>query len=161
MTGWRLGYAHGPAEVIEAMTKLQQYSFVCAPQPFQWAGAAALEIDMQSHIADYRRKRDLLVAGLRSIYELETHSGAFYAFPKAPWETSSEFVARKDRARTCRLSPATSSVIATRTSASPTPLRMKRSSAASKCSASLSTRSLCGQRKRREPATGLADRGLG
>jgi aspartate aminotransferase len=94
MTGWRLGYAHGPAEVIEAMTKLQQYSFVCAPQPFQWAGAAALEIDMQSHIADYRRKRDLLVAGLRDIYELETPGGAFYAFPKAPWGTASEFVAR-------------------------------------------------------------------
>jgi len=41
MTGWRLGYVHGPAEIIEAMTKLQQYTFVCAPQPVQWAGASS------------------------------------------------------------------------------------------------------------------------
>ncbi len=92
MTGWRLGFAHGPAEVIEAMTKLQQYSFVCATQPFQWAGAAALEIDMRSHIDDYRRKRDLIVAGLKDLYELEAPGGAFYSFPKAPWGTASEFV---------------------------------------------------------------------
>ncbi len=38
MTGWRLGFAHGPAEVIQQMIKLQQYTFVCAPQPAQWAG---------------------------------------------------------------------------------------------------------------------------
>jgi aspartate/methionine/tyrosine aminotransferase len=94
MTGWRLGFAHGPPEVIEAMTKLQQYSFVCAPQPFQWAGAAALEIDMHPHIDDYRRKRDLILAGLKGLYEVETPGGAFYAFPKAPWGTASEFVAR-------------------------------------------------------------------
>jgi aspartate aminotransferase/aminotransferase len=94
MTGWRLGFVHGPSEVIEAMIKLQQYSFVCAPQPFQWAGAAAMDIDMSQHVADYRRKRDMLVAGLREHYELEPPGGAFYAFPKAPWGTASEFVAR-------------------------------------------------------------------
>ena len=38
MTGWRVGYAHGPSEVIDAMIKLQQYTFVCSPQPAQWAG---------------------------------------------------------------------------------------------------------------------------
>ncbi|HEX7446229.1 MAG TPA: aminotransferase class I/II-fold pyridoxal phosphate-dependent enzyme, partial [Pirellulales bacterium] len=37
ITGWRLGFAHGPRPVIEAMIKLQQYTFVCAPQPAQWA----------------------------------------------------------------------------------------------------------------------------
>ncbi len=94
MTGWRVGYAHGPAAVIEEMTKLQQYSFVCAPQPFQWAAAAALDIDMQSHVADYRRKRGLIVSGLGDLYELATPAGAFYAFPKAPWGTATEFVAR-------------------------------------------------------------------
>jgi aspartate aminotransferase/aminotransferase len=94
MTGWRLGFAHGPAAVIDEMTKLQQYTFVCAPQPFQWAAAAALDLDMSSHIADYRRKRDLIVAGLAGHYELQLPSGAFYAFPKAPHGTGSEFVAR-------------------------------------------------------------------
>jgi aspartate aminotransferase/aminotransferase len=94
MTGWRLGFVHGPAEVVETMIKLQQYSFVCAPQPFQWAGAAAMDIDMSGHVADYRRKRAFLVAGVRDQYEIETPGGAFYAFPKAPRGTASEFVAR-------------------------------------------------------------------
>ncbi|HEV3418191.1 MAG TPA: aminotransferase class I/II-fold pyridoxal phosphate-dependent enzyme [Pirellulales bacterium] len=94
MTGWRLGYAHGPGELVEAMVKLQQYSFVCAPQPFQWAGAAALDIDMQPHVDEYRRKRDRIATGLRDHYELETPGGAFYAFPKVPRGTASEFVTR-------------------------------------------------------------------
>ena len=49
---------------------------------------------MQPHIDDYRRKRDLIVAGLRDHYELVTPGGAFYAFPKVPWGTASEFVAQ-------------------------------------------------------------------
>ena len=93
MTGWRLGYAHGPKEIVQAMAKLQQYTFVCAPQPFQWAGLAALDVDMSSHIDDYRRKRDRLTAGLRDLYDLSTPGGAFYAFPRTPWGTGTEFVA--------------------------------------------------------------------
>src|SRR5206468_2281579 len=52
MTGWRLGYVHGPAEIIDAMTKLQQYTFVCAPQPVQWAGAVAMDVPMDGYVAD-------------------------------------------------------------------------------------------------------------
>ncbi len=92
MTGWRLGFAHGPAEIIDTMVKLQQYTFVCAPQPAQWAGAVALDVDISRHIEAYRRKRDLIVSGLSDLYELETPDGAFYAFPKAPWGTGTEFV---------------------------------------------------------------------
>jgi aspartate aminotransferase/aminotransferase len=94
MPGWRLGFAHGPAAIIREMIKLQQYSFVCAPHPFQWAGAVAMGVDVSHHIQDYRRKRDLLVEGLRGAYELVTPGGAFYAFPKAPWGTATEFVTR-------------------------------------------------------------------
>jgi len=94
MTGWRLGYAHGPSQVIEEMIKLQQYTFVCAPQPAQWAGAVALDIDMKQHVADYLRKRDLLLTGLDGALEVVTPGGAFYAFPKAPWGTATEFVTR-------------------------------------------------------------------
>lgn len=94
MTGWRLGYVHGPAEVIDTMIKLQQYTFVCAPQPAQWAGAVALDVDMSQHIDAYRHKRDLIVEGLRDLYELEVPGGAFYAFPKTPWGTGAEFVER-------------------------------------------------------------------
>jgi aspartate aminotransferase/aminotransferase len=94
MTGWRLGFAHGPAEIIQQMIKLQQYTFVCAPQPVQWAGIAALDVDVQSHIDDYRRKRDLVTAGLAEHYEFVRPGGAFYVFPKAPWGTGEQFVHR-------------------------------------------------------------------
>jgi aspartate aminotransferase/aminotransferase len=94
MPGWRLGFAHGPRAIIQEMIKLQQYSFVCAPHPFQWAGAAAMDVDPGAHIDDYRRKRDLIVEGLADDYELVRPAGAFYAFPKAPWGTATEFVAR-------------------------------------------------------------------
>ncbi|HEV3343423.1 MAG TPA: aminotransferase class I/II-fold pyridoxal phosphate-dependent enzyme [Pirellulales bacterium] len=92
ITGWRVGFAHGPGAVIDAMLKLQQYTFVCAPQPMQWASAVALDIDMSPHIADYRRKRDRLLAGISELYDVVTPGGAFYAFPKAPWGTANEFV---------------------------------------------------------------------
>ncbi|MBI3840046.1 MAG: aminotransferase class I/II-fold pyridoxal phosphate-dependent enzyme [Planctomycetia bacterium] len=92
MTGWRLGFAHGPAEIIQQMIKLQQYTFVCAPQPAQWAGIAALDVDMQPHIDAYRRKRDLIVAGLSDDYEVVKPGGAFYVFPKTPWGTGDRFV---------------------------------------------------------------------
>lgn len=92
MPGWRVGFAHGPGEIIQQMIKFQQYSFVCAPHPFQWAAAAALDVDMGPQIAAYRRKRDRVVAGLADCYELVTPRGAFYAFPRVPWGTGTEFV---------------------------------------------------------------------
>ncbi|MFO0817409.1 MAG: aminotransferase class I/II-fold pyridoxal phosphate-dependent enzyme [Pirellulales bacterium] len=94
MTGWRLGFVHGPSEIIQTMLKLQQYTFVCAPQPAQWAGAVAMDVEMTPYVEAYRRKRDLLVAGLKDYYELATPGGAFYAFPKVPSGSATEFVAR-------------------------------------------------------------------
>jgi len=92
MTGWRVGYVHGPASVIDEMIKLQQYTFVCAPQPMQWAGAAAMDLDMTPHINAYRQKRDLIYDGLKDLYEVEKPGGAFYIFPKVPHGTATEFV---------------------------------------------------------------------
>lgn len=92
MTGWRVGFVHGPAEVINTMIKLQQYSFVCAPQPAQWAGAVALDTPMEHHIAAYRRKRDMIYAGLSDLYEVTKPGGAFYIFPKAPGGSGEAFV---------------------------------------------------------------------
>jgi aspartate/methionine/tyrosine aminotransferase len=94
MPGWRLGFAHGPGAVIQEMIKLQQYSFVCAPHPFQWAGAVAMDVDNTQQIEAYRRKRNMVVEGLAGCYELAAPRGAFYAFPKAPWGTGSQFVER-------------------------------------------------------------------
>ncbi len=91
MTGWRLGFVHGPAEVIDTMIKVQQYSFVCAPQPVQWAGAVAMDVSISGHVDAYRRKRDMIVSGLSDLYELVKPGGAFYAFPKAPKGTGTAF----------------------------------------------------------------------
>ena len=48
MTGWRVGYVHGPREVISVMLKVQQYTFVCAPQPAQWAPARSTSTSIRT-----------------------------------------------------------------------------------------------------------------
>jgi aspartate/methionine/tyrosine aminotransferase len=93
MTGWRLGFAHGPARLIEEMAKLQQFSFVCAPSIAQYAGVVALDRDLTAQTDAYRRKRDMVVEALSGHFELASPDGAFYAFPRAPWGTGSSFVA--------------------------------------------------------------------
>ncbi|MFO0807046.1 MAG: aminotransferase class I/II-fold pyridoxal phosphate-dependent enzyme [Gemmataceae bacterium] len=92
MTGWRLGYAHGPKSLIEQMAKLQQFTFVCPPAPFQHAGIAAWDYDVSAIVSDYKRKRDRLVAGLRERFELVVPDGAFYLFAEAPRGDGSSFV---------------------------------------------------------------------
>jgi aspartate aminotransferase/aminotransferase len=95
MTGWRLGYAAGPAEVVAQMTKLQQYTFVCAPSPLQYAALKAMDVPMDAAVAAYRRKRDIVFDGLSKKFELVKPEGAFYIFPKAPkGMTASDFVAQ-------------------------------------------------------------------
>lgn len=83
-TGWRLGYAAGPRPVIDAMTRIQQYTFVCAPSMAQWGALAALDTDISGPVADYAHKRDMVVERLGKLTELATPTGAFYAFPKIP-----------------------------------------------------------------------------
>jgi aspartate aminotransferase/aminotransferase len=97
VTGWRLGWVHGPAAIIEKMTMLQQYTFVCAPHPLQWAAVTALDVDMSSQVEAYRHKRDLIVSGLLEAgYTVTKPGGAFYVFPEAPkkYATATEFVAK-------------------------------------------------------------------
>jgi aspartate/methionine/tyrosine aminotransferase len=97
MTGWRLGFAHGPTRLVEEMTKLQQFTFVCAPSMVQHAGVAAWDFDVAPFVADYRRKRDRLVEGLKDLYEVVRPGGAFYMFPRCPWGSGTEFVAEAIR----------------------------------------------------------------
>ena len=94
MTGWRVGYVHGPAEIIDTMVRLQQYTFVCSPHPAQWAAVEALDVDVAGYTEAYRQKRDRIVEGLSDLYDLTVPEGAFYAFPKSPHGSGSEFVAR-------------------------------------------------------------------
>ncbi|HEY8667961.1 MAG TPA: aminotransferase class I/II-fold pyridoxal phosphate-dependent enzyme [Tepidisphaeraceae bacterium] len=95
MTGWRLGYAAGPDEIIAQMTKLQQYTFVCAPSPLQYAALKAMDISMAEAVEAYRKKRDIVYQELGKRFELVKPEGAFYIFPKAPkGMTASAFVAK-------------------------------------------------------------------
>jgi aspartate/methionine/tyrosine aminotransferase len=97
MTGWRLGYVAAPASlkpIIEEMTKIQQYTFVCAPTPFQKAALAALDYDVSDLVAGYAAKRNLLYDGLKDTFELTKPGGAFYAFVKAPGCSATEFVSK-------------------------------------------------------------------
>lgn len=85
ITGWRIGYVHGPAEVIAAMNKLQMYTFVCAPSFAQVALAECFKLDsLEKEFAAYKKKRDYLYENLKDKYELSIPEGAFYAFVKIP-----------------------------------------------------------------------------
>lgn len=91
MTGWRLGYAHGPRQLIDAMTTLQQFTFVCAPSMVQHAGAMAWGMDLGPYFAEYKRKRDRLAAGLEGHLEFVKPGGAFYFFVRSPRGTGADF----------------------------------------------------------------------
>ena len=94
-TGWRMGYAAGPGPVIREMGKLQQYSFVCAPSIAQAGCVAAFEADVSAYVADYQRRRDMVMEILSPVTEVEKPGGAFYLFPKVPeGMTGSELVER-------------------------------------------------------------------
>jgi len=85
MTGYRLGYACGPAELIEAMMKIHQYTMLCASSLAQKAAIEALtrpEVDVGEMVGEYRRRRNFIASSFAEM-GLECHRplGAFYAFP--------------------------------------------------------------------------------
>ncbi len=97
MTGWRIGYACAPREIIAAMTKIHQYTMMCAPTMGQVAAIEALRVggnDATEMVADYNRRRRVIVKGLRDIgLSCFEPKGAFYAFPsiRSTGLTSEEF----------------------------------------------------------------------
>jgi aminotransferase len=85
MTGFRLGYACGPAELIEAMMKIHQYTMLCASSLSQKAAIEALArpaADIGEMVSEYRRRRNFIAAALNDM-GMDCHRplGAFYAFP--------------------------------------------------------------------------------
>jgi aspartate aminotransferase/aminotransferase len=91
MTGWRVGWVHGPAEIIDACTMLQQYTFVCAPQIGQWGAIAAIDAPMDVPLSECKRKRDKLMAALAGHYSFVKPGGAFYLYPEAPGGSGKRF----------------------------------------------------------------------
>jgi aminotransferase len=97
MTGWRIGYAAAPKEIIAAMTKIHQYTMMCASTMAQVAALEALrsgEDSAAEMVEDYSRRRLVMVKGLRDIgLPCFEPKGAFYAFPsiKITGMTSEDF----------------------------------------------------------------------
>ncbi len=99
MTGWRLGYAAGNKEIIEAMMKIHQYAMMCAPITAQMAAIEALrcEDEVERMVNEYNRRRRVMVDGLNSLgLSCFEPKGAFYTFPsiKSTGLTSEEFAKR-------------------------------------------------------------------
>ena len=100
MTGWRLGYALGPAQVIKQMTKLHQFAIMSAPTNSQYAAIDALkngDKDIMKMREDYDMRRRFTVDGFRKIgLDCFEPQGAFYVFPciKSTGLTSEEFAER-------------------------------------------------------------------
>ncbi len=100
MTGWRLGYAVGPAMIIEQMVKIHQFAIMCAPTNSQYAGVEALkngDTDVAFMRDAYDKRRRYLLYALRNMgLECFEPYGAFYVFPciKSLGMTSEEFATK-------------------------------------------------------------------
>ncbi len=100
MTGWRLGYAVGPEEIITQMIKIHQFAIMCAPTTSQYAAVEALkngDPDVELMRDAYDKRRKFLVARLREIgLDCFEPYGAFYVFPciKGFGMTSEEFATK-------------------------------------------------------------------
>jgi len=86
MTGWRVGYAVAPPEILNAMLKVQQHSVTCATSFAQFGALAALRDErskesLKEMVAEFKRRRDLIVEGLQKLgLRCERPDGAFYVF---------------------------------------------------------------------------------
>jgi len=100
MTGWRLGYAAGPALIIEQMTKIHQFAIMCAPTTSQYAAIEALrngDADVETMRESYDKRRRFLVHAFNSMgLKCFEPFGAFYVFPciKSLNMTSDEFATK-------------------------------------------------------------------
>jgi aminotransferase len=85
MTGWRIGYAAGPANIIQGLVRIHQYSVMSAPTISQYAALEALRVGepyVQEMLTEYDRRRQLIYHGMNELGlpTFEPH-GAFYVFP--------------------------------------------------------------------------------
>ena len=100
MTGWRLGYACGPAEVMNMITKIHQFAIMCAPTTSQYAAVEALKNcdgEVAKMLEEYDMRRKIIVSGFNKLgLTCREPKGAFYAFPciKSTGLSSEEFCER-------------------------------------------------------------------
>ncbi len=113
MTGWRLGYALGPAPIIKQMTKIHQFAIMCAPTTSQYAAIEALnncDDAVESMLREYDRRRKLMVGTFNEMgLTCKNPRGAFYAFPdiRSSGLSSDEFCERLLKEKQVALVPGT------------------------------------------------------
>jgi len=113
MTGWRMGYACGPEEILDQITKIHQFAIMCAPTTSQYAAIEALkngDEDITAMVEEYDMRRRIIVDGFNSIgLTCREPLGAFYAFPsiKSTGMTSEEFCEKLLYAKKIAIVPGT------------------------------------------------------
>lgn len=94
MTGFRVGYVCGPAELVAGLAKVHQYTMLCAPITGQMAAIEALraEAEVREMVREYDRRRRFLMEALEEMdLPCVEPKGAFYAFPRIPSQNSEKF----------------------------------------------------------------------
>jgi len=100
MTGWRMGYALGPSEIMKEITKIHQFAIMCAPTTSRYAAIEALRScdgEVARMVEEYDERRRIMVTGFNKLgLSCREPKGAFYAFPsiKSTGLTSEEFCER-------------------------------------------------------------------
>ena len=113
MTGWRLGYACGPAPILNQITKIHQFAIMCAPTTSQYAAIEALkngDDDIAAMVEEYDMRRRLIVDGFNKLgLTCREPLGAFYAFPSisVTGMTSDEFCEELLRSKHVAIVPGT------------------------------------------------------
>ncbi len=113
MTGWRLGYACGPAPIIKEITKIHQYAIMCAPTTSQYAAVEALrscDEEVARMLEEYDDRRKIIVGGFNKLgLTCREPKGAFYAFPSisSTGMSSEEFCERLLYSKKVALVPGT------------------------------------------------------
>lgn len=113
MTGWRLGYACGPAPLMSMLTKIHQFAIMCAPTTSQYAAVEALrhcDGEVEKMLEEYDMRRKIIVSGFNKLgLECREPKGAFYAFPciKSTGLSSDEFCERLLREKHVAVVPGT------------------------------------------------------
>lgn len=113
MTGWRLGYACGPAPIMAMITKIHQFAIMCAPTTSQYAAVEALrhcDEEVEKMLEEYDMRRKIMVSGFNKLgLECREPKGAFYAFPciRSTGLTSEEFCERLLREKHVAVVPGT------------------------------------------------------
>lgn len=95
ITGWRVGYLIGPKEVIDKISIIQQFSFVCAPSMAQKAIELIYPMSTKQFVKAYKKNRDIAYEWLSKFLKVQKSDGAFYIFPQLPDGISGQEFATK------------------------------------------------------------------